>query len=70
MTPTVDELLAGYSPAVRDLALKAHALVRDVMPAATEQVGAPAKLIAYALGDKMADTIAPIPDKPGAPQLE
>src|SRR6476661_9681487 len=60
MTQTVDDLLAGYSPAVRDLARQARALVRDVMPNATEQVDAPAKLIAYSVGSKMADTVCVI----------
>jgi hypothetical protein len=60
MTQTVDDLLARYSPAVRDLARPARALVRDVMPNATEQVAAPAKLIAYGFGSRMADTICVI----------
>jgi hypothetical protein len=60
MTQTIDDLLAAYSPEVRDLALQARALVRDVMPNATEQVDAPAKLIAYGLGSKMADTVCVI----------
>lgn len=60
MTQTVADLLAGYSPEVRDLACQARALVREVMPDATEQVDAPAKLIAYGLGSKMADTVCVI----------
>src|SRR5689334_11798120 len=60
MTQTVDDLLAGYSPAVRDLARQARALVREVTPDAIEQVDAPAKLIAYSVGSKMADTVCVI----------
>ena len=60
MTQTVDDLLAGYSPEVRDLACQARALVWEVMPNATEQVDAPAKLIAYSVGSKMADTVCVI----------
>jgi hypothetical protein len=60
MTQTVDDLLAGYSPAVRDLARQVRALVREVMPNAIEQVDPSAKLIAYSLGGKMADTVCVI----------
>jgi hypothetical protein len=60
MTQTVDDLLAGYSPEVGDLVHQARALVREVIPNATEEVDAPAKLIAYALGHKMADTVCVI----------
>ena len=60
MTQTVDDLLAGYSPEVRDLARQVRALVREVMPEAREQVDPSAKLIAYSLGGKMADTVCVI----------
>ena len=60
MTQTVDDLLAGYSPEVRDLARQARALVREVMPEAREQVDPSAKSIAYSLGGKMADTVCVI----------
>lgn len=44
---TVDELLAPYPPPVRELALKARALVRSAAPELVEQVDVPGKLLGY-----------------------
>jgi hypothetical protein len=44
---TVAELLALYTPDVRDLALKTRALILEVMPDTLEQVDDSAQLIAY-----------------------
>lgn len=44
---SVDELLASYSPNVRELALKARDLVLNAAPELVEQVDAPGKLIGY-----------------------
>jgi hypothetical protein len=43
----VDNFLAMYSPAVRDLAQQLRALIRRVLPAAIEQVDLPANIISY-----------------------
>ena len=50
MTPTDDavtDLLATYDPSIRDLARRASALVREVLPDAVEELDTSAKLIAY-----------------------
>ena len=60
MKKTVESLLAGYNPEVRELAAKARALVFNVITGANEQVDTSAKIIAYGLGAKMADTICVI----------
>ncbi|MBI5671024.1 MAG: hypothetical protein HZC41_23770 [Chloroflexi bacterium] len=44
---TVEAFLSSYSPAIRELALKARALVLDVMPDALAMVDEPARLIGY-----------------------
>ena len=54
---TVDELLAGYDPAVRDLALRARTLVRSVMPDFGEQVQPGFKSIVYSRGERMRDDV-------------
>lgn len=41
------QLLAPYDPAVRDLATKARALVREVVPDAVEEVDTAGKLIGF-----------------------
>jgi hypothetical protein len=43
----VDNFLAMYSPAVRDLAQQLRILIRRVLPAAIEQVDLPANIICY-----------------------
>lgn len=45
--PTLDEFLAPYSPAVRDMALKTRVLVLSVAPELVEQIDVPGKLIGY-----------------------
>ncbi len=54
---TVDELLAGYDPDVRDLALRARTLVRSIMPDLGEQVQPGYKTIVYRRGDRMRDEV-------------
>ena len=44
---TVDGFLAHYSPGIREIALKARALIQSVIPGAIEQVDATSKIIAY-----------------------
>jgi hypothetical protein len=60
MKKAVRELLAPCSPEVRSLALKARALVPDLILDAQEQIDAPAKLLGYGFGPKYADTICVI----------
>src|SRR5436190_1651570 len=43
----VDDFLAGYSPAVRDLAMQARTVVLSVMPDAVEAVHSGWKTISY-----------------------
>ena len=47
MAESLKQFLSGYSPAVRELALAARALVMDAIPEAIEQVDAPSKIIGY-----------------------
>ena len=49
----VQELLANYSPAVRELALQLRKLVRGLMPGAEEKVYAGWKTIGYSVGGGM-----------------
>ena len=57
LPPGVASLLAPYSPAVQALAQQARALVLAALPAAEEQVDAPAKLLSYSYGPKMKDVV-------------
>ena len=45
--PTLDEFLEGYSPPVREMALKARELVLSVAPELVEQIDVPGKLLGY-----------------------
>ena len=47
MTDTVDSFLASYPPEVRSIALKARALILEMIPEAIEQVDIPAKMLGY-----------------------
>jgi hypothetical protein len=47
MSSELEPFLAPYSPLVQALALKLRALIREVMPAALEQLDPPAHLIGY-----------------------
>jgi hypothetical protein len=47
MSTDIESFLAPYNQDMRDLAWKVRALIRDVMPAAIEQLDPPANLIAY-----------------------
>jgi hypothetical protein len=47
MTETVDSFLASYAPEVRSIALKARALILDMLPEAIEQIDIPAKILGY-----------------------
>jgi hypothetical protein len=58
--PTVDEFLEGYSPAVRDMALKARELVASVAPDLLEQVDVPGKLLGYGWDTTYAGTVCVI----------
>jgi hypothetical protein len=50
---TFEELLESHSPEVRDIALRARALVLSIYPDAMEQVDPPDHLVAYGHGLKM-----------------
>ena len=60
MKKGIREFLASYSPEVRSLALKARALVLDLVPDVQEQLDTSAKIIGYGFGPKYADTICVI----------
>jgi hypothetical protein len=59
-TDPLEAFLAAYSPDVRALALKARALVLDVMPGLLEQVDVPGKLLAYGWSATYKDTVCVI----------
>lgn len=54
---TIDEFLQRYSPQVRGLALRACALIREVMPGATEKVHPGWKVIVFGTGARMGDMV-------------
>ena len=58
--PPVDEFLESYSPAVREMALKARALVRSVAPDLIEQIDVPGKLLGYGWDTTYAGTVCVI----------
>jgi len=60
MTTTVEEFLATYPPHVQEIALRARALVREVMPDALEMIDVPAKLIGYGTENSYKGTICVI----------
>jgi len=49
MTDEVLSFLSSYDPQVRELALKARALVLEIFPQAVEQIDLPARMLAYGL---------------------
>lgn len=57
---TVEEFLSTYPPTIRELALKARALVLAVMPDTLEMVDLPAKMIAYGTSATYAGMICTI----------
>jgi hypothetical protein len=57
---TIDELLAGYSPEVRDLALRACDLVRAVLPDAVVKVHPGWKNIMFSTGPRMGDMVVAV----------
>jgi hypothetical protein len=57
---TIDELLAGYSPEVRDLALRACELVRSVLPDAAVKVHPGWKNIVFGTGPRMGDMVVAV----------
>jgi hypothetical protein len=61
--PTDDllaQFLSQYTPQVRDLAMRARALVLEALPGALELVDAPSKIVAYGYGSKYADLVCAI----------
>jgi hypothetical protein len=58
--PTVDEFLESYSPAVREMALKARELVMSVAPELVEQIDVPGKLLGYGWDTTYAGTVCVI----------
>lgn len=64
--PTINDLLGSHTPAVRELALRACELVRQVMPGAHEKVHPGWKVIAFGTGGRMGDMVfgvAPLKDR-------
>src|SRR5215207_9377832 len=57
MALTIEEFLASYPPHVQEIAIKARALVRDVMPDALEMVDVPGKLIGYGTENSYKGTV-------------
>lgn len=57
---SIDELLAGYSPEVRDLALRACDLVRSVLPDAVVKVHPGWKNIIFGTGPRMGDMVVAV----------
>ena len=49
MSSELEQFLTPYSPTVQALAWELRVLIREVMPAAIEQLDAPAHLIGYGL---------------------
>jgi Domain of unknown function (DU1801) len=58
--PAVDTFLKGYSPQVREIAVKAREVILSVMPDATEKVYPGWKVIQYATGADMKSVFAAI----------
>jgi hypothetical protein len=54
---TLDEFLARSTPQVRELALSARALVRDMLPETVEQVQPGRNAIAFGVGEKMSEQV-------------
>lgn len=57
---SLEEFLAQYSPAVRELVLKTRALILSAYPGALEMVDPPSKIIAYGRGPKYAELVCAI----------
>ena len=58
--PAVDTFLKGYSPQVREIAVKARETILSVMPKATEKVYPGWKVIQYGTGTDMKSVFAVI----------
>jgi len=58
--PAVDTFLKGYSPQVREIAVKAREVILSVMPDAAEKVYPGWKVIQYATGADMRSVFAAI----------
>ena len=62
----VADLLAGFAPEVRNLALAARAFVLEMTPDISERVDVKARMIGYSYGPKYADMVGMImPTKAG-----
>ena len=58
--PAVDTFLKGYSPQVREIAVRAREVILSVLPDATEKVYPGWKVIQYAAGADMKSVFAAI----------
>jgi hypothetical protein len=58
--PAVDTFLKGYSPQVREIAVKAREMILSVLPDATEKVYPGWKVIQYGAGADMKSVFAAI----------
>jgi hypothetical protein len=56
----VKAFLTAYDPAVREIALAARTLVRELVPDALEQIDVPAKMLAYGFAATYKDMICMI----------
>ena len=54
---TIEELLEAHTPEVRDIALRARALVLSICPEAVEQIDPADHLIAYGHGTRMKEQL-------------
>ena len=57
MTPEIEKYLGPRTPPVRDLALRACTLIREIMPNSFEVVRPGRNAITYASGSKMAEWV-------------
>ena len=60
MSSRVDDFLAIYSPAVRDLTQQLRGLIRRIMPTAIEEVDLPSNIIGYSFDRTYAGLICAI----------
>ena len=60
MDKELSDFLNLYPSEVREMAIKARALILEVIPGAVEIVDAPSNIVAYGLGRKYADLICAV----------
>ena len=66
MQPDIQTFLAKYPADVYDNAIKLRTVILDLLPDVIEQLGTPAKMIAYCYGQKYVEMVCTIiPSKKG-----